>query len=106
MFVFVVSLSANAQDTETEKVMIKYDPLFWKDQLRLTPSQSIKIKEINIEYYEKLKMVYSNQENQQVMREKVDWFNEQRSDRIWSTFHTRQKRKWAKLWNESSDKNG
>jgi hypothetical protein len=106
LLICLTSAASYAQTNEEGKVIIKYDPLFWKDQLKLSPSQSDKIKEINIEYYEKIKVVSTNQAQgyNNNTRMRVDQFLEQRSNQIWNTFHTRQKRKWVKMWNDS--KNG
>ena|SRR6187402_2254062 len=105
LLICLASAASYAQTNEEGKVIIKYDPLFWKDQLKLSPSQSNKIKEINIEYYEKIKVVSSNQgQAHHDSRTWMEQFLEQRSNQIWNTFHTRQKRKWVKMWNDS--KNG
>jgi trehalose/maltose hydrolase-like predicted phosphorylase len=104
LLVFVSSISAYAQSNDEGKVIIKYDPLFWKDQLKLSASQSSKIKDINVAYYEKLKIVSTSQLTTGNARNKVEEFLEERSNEIWNTFHSRQKRKWMKMWSES--KNG
>jgi hypothetical protein len=100
----MASARVQAQATDEGKVIIKYDPLFWKDQLKLTPSQSDKIKEINIEYYEKIKVISASQPAGNNSRVTVEQFLEQRSNQIWNTFHTKQKRRWVKLWSDT--KNG
>lgn len=104
LLVFVCSASAYAQSNDDGKVVILYDPLFWKDQLKLTPSQSSRIKDINVAYYEKIKVASNAHLSTGNARHKVEEYLEQRSSEIWNTFHTRQKRKWMKMWNES--KNG
>lgn len=104
LLVFICSASAFAQSNDEGKVIVKYDPLFWKEQLKLTPSQSSKIKDINVAYYEKIKVASATQLSTSNARHKVEEYLEQRSNEIWNTFHTRQKRKWMKMWSES--KNG
>ena len=96
--------SAYSQTNKEGKVIVQYDPLFWKHQLKLSNSQSNRIMEINVEYYEKIKVASSGQSSSGNTRHQVEQILEQRSHQIWSTFHSRQKRKWAKMWNES--KNG
>ena len=103
----LVSVAAHGQSAEDGKVVIKYDPLFWKDQLRLTDAQFIKIKHINQEYYEKLLTAYNSKSANGTMHVKVEEYLEERSAQIWETFHTKQKRKWMKLWGENFErKNG
>jgi len=102
-----VSFSANAQSVDEGKVIIKYDPLFWKEQLRLSPAQYAKIKQINYDYYQRLLTAYSSKASSGAMHVKVEEYLELRSAQIWDTFQPRQKRKWLKLWGETPDhKNG
>jgi hypothetical protein len=102
LLLLTLSLSVNAQTAE-EKVIIKYDPLFWKDQLKLSPDQYVKIREINYEYYQKLMNVAQQKvASNNSLRVKADEFLEERSSQIWNTFHSRQKRKWMKMISERS----
>ena len=56
LFVGFILLSSilMAQDA----TLVQYDPLFWKDELRLDQHQCQKIREINSEYYESLFAAY------------------------------------------------
>ncbi|RAW00938.1 hypothetical protein DQQ10_11910 [Pseudochryseolinea flava] len=94
----MVSLSGYAQLND-EKIIIKYDPLFWKDQLKLSDDQYVKIREINYAYYQKLMDVAQQKAtaNHTAMKLKVDEFLEERSNQIWNTFHSRQRKKWMKM---------
>jgi hypothetical protein len=49
--------SAYAQNEQAGKNLVLFDPLFWKDQLKLDDDQCQKIKLINSQYYEKLDVV-------------------------------------------------
>jgi hypothetical protein len=101
----VLTMAAHGQSIEAGKVVIKYDPLFWKDQLKLTSDQYSKIKRINHEYYQKLlTAANSSKSSNGTMHVKVEEYLEQRSAEIWSTFRTKQKRKWMKLWGENFEK--
>jgi hypothetical protein len=102
LLLLTLSVSSYAQRVD-EKVIIKYDPLFWKDQLKLTADQYYKIREINYEYYQKLiDVVKQKATNHVALKVKADEFLEERSNLIWSTFHSRQKRKWIKMVSEQS----
>ena len=98
MLLLTLSLSANAQLND-EKIIIKYDPLFWKDRLKLSYDQYVKIREINYEYYQKLMDVAHDKatSNHTALKSKADAFLEERSNQIWNTFHSRQRKKWMKM---------
>ncbi len=102
--VFIIGTKATAQDyssAHTEsgpKSLIYFDPIFWKDQLKLSSLQQKKIDRINYEFYENLKKAYSiygHQESSHYGEIKDLLAN--RSEQIWETFHGKQKRKWEKL---------
>jgi hypothetical protein len=96
---FMVSFfSVSAQHADDKKGIVLYDPLFWKDQLKLSDAQSKKIQEINWEYYESLRTVlYNEHANREGLRTKAMQCLMQRSQKIWDTFQPKQKRKWRKI---------
>lgn len=100
---FMVSaFTVSAQRADDQKDIVLYDPLFWKDQLKLSDAQSKKIQEINWEYYESLRMVlYDEHANREGLRTKAMQCLMQRSQKIWDTFQPRQKRKWRKIEDET-----
>ena len=71
-----------------------YDPIFWGENLKLTHEQKNKIQEINSEFYAQV-----------ITLEKVDnsyhaqlvSYVQTRSDLIYQTFRTKQKRRWDKI---------
>lgn len=85
---------------EQQKGIITYDPLFWKDQLKLKESQCRSIRSINYEYYESLKDVMSNNQSVDVTtaRRVLAQSLMKRSQKIWEVFDTTQRRKWKSLW--------
>lgn len=94
--------SVSAQRPDDQKDIVLYDPLFWKDQLKLSAAQSKKIQEINWEYYESLRMVlYDEHANREGLRMKAMQCLMQRSQKIWNTFQPKQKRKWRKIEDET-----
>lgn len=106
LFVIAVMLLSsasflNAQDLKSEQNMIVFDPLFWKDQLKLNDNQCLRIREINSVFYEKLSDV-ANESNQQVVRAKAAQSLLERSEEIWETFHPKQRRKWKKIAQETA----
>lgn len=92
----LVSISSFGQSSRDHENLIIFDPLFWKDQLKLSDSQSRKIKEINVAYYEELIASYK-QKNGQSMKEEIELQLQLRSEKIWSTFDHKQRRRWEKL---------
>lgn len=91
-----------AQDTNAEKNMVQYDPLFWKDKLKLNDSQCQKIREINSEYYESLFKAYRKEkQDRNVLRSIADKSLLQRSQEIWETFHPKQRKRWKRMWHAS-----
>lgn len=93
--------SLHAQDLKSEGTMVVFDPLFWKDQLKLNDSQCLRIREINSLFYEKLSDV-ANESNHQVVKAKAAQTLLERSEEIWETFHPKQRRKWKKIAHETA----
>jgi hypothetical protein len=99
---FTVSAQRPDDQKDDQKDIVLYDPLFWKDQLKLSDAQSKKIQEINWEYYESLQMVlYDEHANREGLRTKAMQCLMQRSQKIWDTFQPKQKRKWRKIEDET-----
>ena len=95
---FVVS-PVFGQEAGPENLAVVYDPLFWKDELKLKDSQCQSIQKINSEYYQLIES--SIKDTSVSMPEKREIAKEglvERSQKIWDTLHTNQKRKWVKLW--------
>jgi hypothetical protein len=83
------------------RTLVLYDPLFWSHELRLNNHQYKKIREINHEYYERLiEAVEEEPGNRGAFRLTVAKCLLHRSQSIWETFSTKQKRKWIKLWRD------
>ena len=92
----ILSIAGKAQSNETAQVV--YDPLFWKDELRLSTSQERKIQEINFAYYEGLIAYYKEHANDLAeVREFMEERLAARSVEIWNTFLPKQRRKWERL---------
>lgn len=77
------------------KNIILYDPIFWKNELKLTATQQRKIDEINSDFYENIKAAYTKKDSS--YPHDIAGLLMSRSELIWGTFHHRQKRKWEKL---------
>lgn len=100
----VVSSLAVAQTSS--ETLVQYDPLFWKEKLKLDPSQCQKIKEINTEYYEALYTAYKQEKNDRnALKSIANKSLQHRSQEIWETFHPKQRKRWKKMWNEQSSRN-
>lgn len=96
---FVMSFAAQAQQARDVENIVMYDPLFWKEQLKLKDAQCRLIQDINAEYYENLKKVfYDYSQDRSAMQARAVQYLEQRSRKIWNIFHPNQRRKWKRMW--------
>lgn len=91
-----------AQDVAEPEKLIQYDPLFWKDQLKLDNEQCLKIREINGEYYRNLFIAYQEeQDDRKALRQLADKSLMQRNQEIWDTFDSKQRKRWKRIWQAS-----
>jgi len=93
--------SLSAQNLNSDRNMIVFDPLFWKDQLKLDDTQCLRIREINSMFYQKLSDVVK-EPNRQTVQAKAAQSLLERSEEIWETFHPKQRRKWKKIAQETA----
>jgi hypothetical protein len=102
------TLDSIAQHTDVPSGIVVFDPLFWKDQLKLDDKQCRKIKEINREYYTKLLVVAQDERIQRNLQSFAAESLRQRSQEIWETFQPKQRKRWKRLWEENymSDHSG
>lgn len=98
-FFLLSAAIVSGQGNQSTESIVVFDPLFWKDQLKLDASQRQKIKEINIEYYERLYAIHEEPNRQKVQARAAQSLL-QRSEEIWETFYPRQRKKWKKLWQQ------
>lgn len=94
------SAIAHAQEHQPENELVLYDPLFWKEQLKLDDDQCQRIKEINSQYYEKLIEVVQEEPDHETIRALAEETLVQRSEGIWETFYPKQRKRWKKIWHE------
>ena len=94
------SAIAHAQENQPENELVLYDPLFWKEQLKLDDDQCQRIKEINSQYYEKLIEVVQEEPDHETIRALAEETLVQRSEGIWETFYPKQRKRWKKIWHE------
>jgi len=86
-----------AQEERQPNQMVLFDPLFWKDELRLDDAQCQEIRRINSQYYEKLYAV-ARDSNHRNLKAKAEKTLQERSEEIWDTFHPKQRKRWKKIW--------
>lgn len=92
----LVSISSFAQDDSSKSLKVVNDPLLWRSALKLRPAQENRILLLNEAFYNAL---LSNGGGEPQVKSKTDLSKliEERSEQIWSTFSTRQKKTWRKL---------
>src|SRR5437868_5455990 len=79
------------------QTFVLYDPLFWKQQLKLSAPQRQEIMKINADFYTELLTESGDFKNPALLREWSTNLLQQRSDKIWNVFSSRQRHKWLKL---------
>jgi hypothetical protein len=79
-----------------------YDPLFWKDELKIKNSQSRQIEEINREFYDGLRRLKQTPSSRAEMQDQLSTGLQERSAKIWATLDSKQKRKLEKILDETS----
>lgn len=103
LFVGLCLISSLSIAQDTNKNIVQYDPLFWKEKLKLNDSQCQKIKEINTEYYETLYTAYKEEKDDRSrLKSIVNKSSVQRSQEIWETFHPKQRKRWKRMWHAST----
>jgi hypothetical protein len=94
---------ANAQDQSSEKNdIVLYDPLLWKNELKLNAEQRQEIQKINIEYYQSIYEAAADSKDLKTMQAKANQYLHQRSQEIWEAFRPSQRKKWKRLWDHYS----
>jgi hypothetical protein len=96
---FLVALAAPKvfSQNKPSETFVLYDPLFWKQQLRLSAPQRQEIMKINADFYTELLTESADIKNPVMLRQWSANLLQERSDKIWSVFSNRQKHKWMKL---------
>ena len=98
VFATLKSIALHAQAEHSSATAVVFDPLFWKDDLKLTASQYNEIRNINKEYYEAIyRVVGEHSGNAVALRNATTQLLQTRSEKIWDTFMPKQKKKWMKL---------
>lgn len=106
VFLFVVGVvfseATFAQEQpEAKKEVITYDPVFWREELRLDAIQYNKIQEINSDFYKQLKEVSAERsDSRQAVQAKLTESLQQRSQQIWQTLYPRQRKKLERILRE------
>ncbi len=95
----VLSFVANAQEQSNEKNnLVLYDPLLWKNELKLNEGQRQEIQKINIAFYQSIYEAAADLKDQKTMQFKANQYLQQRSQEIWDSFRPSQRKKWKRLW--------
>jgi hypothetical protein len=99
---FALTSAAQAQDANSERDLVMYDPLFWKDKLSLKSDQSRRIQEINREFYDGLRQMKQAPHSKSEMQSQLDFSLQERSVKIWATLGNRQKKKLEKILEDTA----
>jgi hypothetical protein len=94
---------ANAQEQSSEKNdLVIYDPLLWKNELKLNAEQRQEIEKINTEFYQSIYQAAADSKDHNAMQAKANQYLQQRSQEIWEAFKPSQRKKWKRLWDHYS----
>lgn len=96
IFCFILGVSQGICQDRQSSQTVAFDPLFWKDKLKLKYWQRVKINEINADFYGAI-IESAKSVSETPAKEKVNKLLDQRSEKIWNTFSDRQKSIWRKL---------
>lgn len=95
---FGYALSAVAQ---ADSPAVLYDPVFWKDDLKLKHEQLHEIEAVNHEFYERIIETYhETTDDRKALDEVIVQCSIERSNQIWQIFSPKQRKKWTKIWSE------
>ena len=98
------ALHANAQSQENpESSVITFDPLFWKDRLKLSVLQRSEIARINAGFYQSILETAKEEQNHDRLISRSTKLMEDRSEKIWNVFSDRQKKIWKQMSSEYGD---
>ena len=107
MFVGTILLSTTinfaqvVNEESPSRNLVQYDPLFWREKLKLDEDQCQKIREINGEYYESLFTAYEEvKDDRAALRSLANKSLAHRNQEIWETFHPKQRKRWKRMWDE------
>jgi hypothetical protein len=100
-----VIFAQEANEDSPSGNIVQYDPLFWKDKLKLDDDQCQKIREINGEYYQSLFSAYEEvKDDRDALRSIANKSLEHRNQEIWETFHPKQRKRWKRMWDENTSR--
>jgi len=92
----LITFGARAQSPGDEsREVVMYDPLFWKEELKIKFDQSRKIEQINNEFYENIRQNRSDNEEENTAT--LERGLEERSQKIFETLLPKQRRKLEKI---------
>lgn len=94
----LLTLFAKAQSGDDARGVVMYDPLFWRHELRIKPTQARIIEQINREFYAQLLTAYQSQpDDESYLSGKVVENTKIRNQKILDAFAPHQRKKWQKI---------
>jgi hypothetical protein len=91
---FATQAQSSRNDTRD---VVMYDPLFWKDELKIRTTQSRRIEQINTEFYQDLRQINVEASSREVKHSRLEEGLQQRSQKIFETLLPKQRRKLEKI---------
>lgn len=101
-FFAVIAFGAQAQGSSANESydMVMYDPLFWKDELRIRTDQSRKLEKINTEFYQNIRE--NRSDDRQANTATLERGLQERSKKIYETLLPKQRRKLEKIIDQNA----
>lgn len=86
---------------QADSPAVLYDPIFWKDDLKLKHEQLDEIEAVNHEFYERILDTYhETADDREALDQAIVQCSIERSNQIWEIFSPKQRKKWTKIWSE------
>jgi hypothetical protein len=97
-FGVAMPFATRAQSSRNDaRDVVMYDPLFWKDELKIRTTQSRRIEQINTEFYQDLRQINVEASSREVKHSRLEEGLQQRSQKIFETLLPKQRRKLEKI---------
>jgi hypothetical protein len=95
IFLLTACVCGCLAQTAANDVKVVYDPLFWKEKLKLNRNQCEQISHVNTAYYQAIQTAARAKSQKQ----KIEPYKllHERSEQLWNIFSSKQKQKWRKL---------
>ncbi|HYC86441.1 MAG TPA: hypothetical protein VEB86_14505 [Chryseosolibacter sp.] len=94
---FLISFNDILAQKGPAGVKVLYDPILWKQQLKLNSAQCNHIRIINSDYYQAIESLHEFRAGRDSLQQINKRLLVRRSEQLWSVLRPRQQHKWEKI---------